>query len=392
MRIPTDLEKIIHELQTYIEKEGYRGYDPYDAMNSPLPFHLLGKYGQSLMIQSLKRMPVNLRPWLGIRKALNPKALGLFLEAYSVLYSRTGSENDRRAADHLFLRLMEMKSQGHNSLCWGYNFTWSNPQRILRSYHPSVVVTAFVGKGIYEYYRATRSLEARNALVNITRFILNDLPVTITEKGLCFSYTDILKDCCYNASLLGAEVLAKTYSLTQDDELRKKALRAADFVVAHQHPDGRWNYSIRLDSQKERGQVDFHQGFILTSLWEIIRILNVKEGPYLSAIERGGRFYKTRQFDERGCSKWRYPKRYPIDIHHQAQGIITFTALRSVDSSYYVFAERILNWTIRNMRSRQGYFYYRKYPIFTNKISYMRWGQAWMFLGLVRLLAAREGS
>jgi hypothetical protein len=45
-------------------------------------------------------------------------------------------------------------------------------------------------------------------------------------------------------------------------------------------------------------------------------------------------------------------------------------------------AERVLNWTVTNMQSPQGYFYYQKKKYFTNKIPYMRWSQAWIFYGL----------
>jgi hypothetical protein len=39
-----------------------------------------------------------------------------------------------------------------------------------------------------------------------------------------------------------------------------------------------------------------------------------------------------------------------------------------------------------HMRDQVGYFYYRKLPMGTNKISYMRWSQAWMLLALSTLL------
>jgi hypothetical protein len=34
------------------------------------------------------------------------------------------------------------------------------------------------------------------------------------------------------------------------------------------------------------------------------------------------------------------------------------------------------------MQDKEGYFYYQKRKYFTNKISYMRWTQAWMFFAL----------
>ncbi len=36
----------------------------------------------------------------------------------------------------------------------------------------------------------------------------------------------------------------------------------------------------------------------------------------------------------------------------------------------------------------KGYFYYRKYRLFINKIPYMRWGQSTMLLALINLHGA----
>jgi len=82
----------------------------------------------------------------------------------------------------------------------------------------------------------------------------------------------------------------------------------------------------------------------------------------------------------------RYPLKWPVDIHNQSQGIITFSELKFFNTDYLNFANTIAKWTIENMQDKSGYFYFRKYPYFTNKISYMRWGQAWMFLALTELL------
>jgi hypothetical protein len=41
--------------------------------------------------------------------------------------------------------------------------------------------------------------------------------------------------------------------------------------------------------------------------------------------------------------------------------------------------DKVLGWTITNMQSDTGYFYYQKKKHFTSKIPYIRWAQAWMF-------------
>jgi len=68
------------------------------------------------------------------------------------------------------------------------------------------------------------------------------------------------------------------------------------------------------------------------------------------------------------------------------QGIITFAKLKDHDINYLNFVYKIAKWTIENMQSNDGYFYYRRYKYFNNKIPYMRWGQAWMLLALSNLI------
>ncbi|WP_068320824.1 prenyltransferase/squalene oxidase repeat-containing protein [Pyrococcus kukulkanii] len=111
------------------------------------------------------------------------------------------------------------------------------------------------------------------------------------------------------------------------------------------------------------------------------------------AIEKGVDFYINRQFSPEGWSYYRYPIKYPIDIHNQAQGIITFSKLYKAfkNPRYLEFAEKIAGWTIKNMQDPTGYFYAHRWPGFVNKIPYMRWAQAWMMLALVTLLST-EGA
>ncbi len=82
------------------------------------------------------------------------------------------------------------------------------------------------------------------------------------------------------------------------------------------------------------------------------------------------------------------PLIWPVDIHNQAQGIITFAKLSKIRSEYLNFSKVIASWTIKNMQDKKGYFYYQKWPFFTNKIPYIRWSQSWMMFALATLLQA----
>lgn len=66
----------------WIMERHCRGWDPYDALASPLVRALApGRWGKVAWTQLLKRASVQLRPLLGIPKLRNPKAVALALEA-----------------------------------------------------------------------------------------------------------------------------------------------------------------------------------------------------------------------------------------------------------------------------------------------------------------------
>ncbi|MCB0848707.1 MAG: delta-aminolevulinic acid dehydratase, partial [Bacteroidetes bacterium] len=69
------LSSSLERLQSFIEHEHYKGYDPYDALKSPLfrlPFFKSNKLIRFGAQQLVKRSSLNLRPFLFVPKGLNP--------------------------------------------------------------------------------------------------------------------------------------------------------------------------------------------------------------------------------------------------------------------------------------------------------------------------------
>jgi hypothetical protein len=376
----------LQSLIEYCESENYQGFDPYDTLNAPFDFNRFGKWGPAIAIQIQKRNPVNMRPLLGIEKGFNPKGMGLFLKAYAMRYRTTGDAKDRKKAEQLFGWLDQNYSKGYSGKCWGYNFDWANPEGTLPAYTPSVVVTSFVIDGIFDYYKLTQSQQAKEAIISAAEYVRQDIPVTELSDGISFSYTHLSKGVCYNASLLAAEILARADHISGKEEHQEQIHKAVDLVLSKQKPAGEWWYSYNPETGRERQQIDFHQGFVLVSLYNINRLMKNPRSDIESAIVRGLEFYRQAQFLPNGRSMWRLPKKWPVDIHNQSQGILTFAMLKEYHPEYREFARTIARWTIDHMQDNTGYFYFRKYPVFTNKIPYMRWAQAWMMLALAKLI------
>jgi hypothetical protein len=382
-------------LLDFINSKNYKGYDPYDTLNSWIPFQWFGKWGPILAIQFQKRNPINIRPLLGIKKGYNPKAMGLFLHTYSLLYQKTNDRAYKVKADYFFNWLQNNRSKDYQGCGWGYNFPWASPVKYLKPFVPSSVVTGFVCRGILEYYKISKSVEAKALLMESSVFIGRGLGRYNDETGTCISYTPIKTDICFNASLLGAEVLALNYLINDNLGDAQIVLDAVNFVIKRQKKSGMWAYSIG-DNGKERLQTDFHQGYILESIYRLLKIFDQKPPVdnwpivreiWVNSLIIGCKYYREQQFFDDGRSLWRVPKEWPTDIHNQAQGIITFFNLKEVCPEYSSFAHTIADWTIKNMQHpRKGYFYYQKFPTHTHKIPYIRWSQAWMLLAFSYLL------
>ena len=112
-------------LISYCEKENYKGWDPYDGLNSWLTQKTpLGKsrFFRLTWIQLFKRNPLNLRPLFGI-KEYNPKGLGLFLIGYCNLYTKTNKKEYFDKIKFISNAILQLQTKGYSGAL-GYNFDW----------------------------------------------------------------------------------------------------------------------------------------------------------------------------------------------------------------------------------------------------------------------------
>ena len=370
---------VLDDLRRYVEDRDFRGYDPFDALNSPFLKALSGrsKYLKIAFTQALKRCPVNLRPLLGVEKGHNPKGLGLFLWGYARIY---GAGQDPAVLDKIraLLDLLDrMKSPGYSGNCWGYNFDWQNRGFYLPRFTPTIVNSAFIGHALLDTYRQTGLQRALDMAVPIKEFILNDIPRQREGSSFCFSYTPLDSSAVHNANLLGASLLMRLSAVSGETSLRDAALSSLAYSLKYQNEDGSWPYG----RSKMQSWIDsFHTGFNLQSLHYFLQ-----EGAdeCRSAFDRGARFYEDRFFLEDGRPKYYHDRTYPLDIHSAAQAVVSFSLFKPRDDG---LPERVVTWMVSHLRSPQGAFYYQKGRWLTNRILYMRWSQAWAFHALTSWL------
>jgi len=375
-----NIEAEITRFRSHIEACDFSGYDPYDALNSPLLRTLAcrNKYVRIAFIQVLKRLLINLRPILGIRKEHNPKGIGLFLWGYSKLYEVEHKVEYLAKIKYLLALLNQLKSQGYSGNCWGYNFDWQSREFFVPKFTPTVVNSSLIGHALIDTYQHTGIQIALDMAVSIKDFILNDLNIYEENDTLCFSYTPTDNAKIHNANLLGASLLIRLCGIVGERELEEAALRALAYAVKYQREDGSWYYG---ESGYQNWIDSFHTGFNLQSIHYFLKEGFTEECE--TCFEKGTEYYVKNFFLQDGTPKYYHDHIYPIDVHAASQAIVFFSALAP---KYDSLTERLTEWMLQNLYDPKGYFYFQKKKYYVNKIPYMRWSQAWAFHSLTSYL------
>jgi rhamnogalacturonyl hydrolase YesR len=180
----------------------------------------------------------------------------------------------------------------------------------------------------------------------------------------------------FNASLLGARLLARAYSYTKEESLKEEARKAVLFVCNHQQSNGAWAYgTLPFHSWID----NFHTGFNLECIFQYGQYTG--DETFIPFLDKGFAYYINTFFCEDGAAKYYHNKLYPVDIHSPAQLIASLVKLNRFHEHKQI-AEKVMNWTIKNMQDNEGFFYYQIKKSFSSKIPYMRWAQAWMFYAM----------
>jgi len=368
-------------LKEFCEKENFKGWDPFDGLNSKIfskvPILYNNRTARLLWIQFFKRSSLNFRKMLKVEKGYNPKGLGLFLNGYCNLYRVRPDVDVLNQIHFLANKLIVLQTKGYSGSCWGYNFDWQARAFYQPKFTPTVVATSFIASALFDAYEVTGEILYLETAISSGDFILKDLNRTYGKGGtFCFSYSPKDRSQVFNASLLGSKLLGRIYTYTQDKNILEDAMLSINYCCEAQNEDGSWSYGNLPFHQ----WIDnFHTGFNLEALCSFQRYTGIFD--FDVNIEKGLNYYLNTFFTDEGVPKYFNNKTYPVDIHSSAQLIMTLASAGKFDEKIQI-VKKVLKWTIGNMQDKQGFFYYQFRKSFTNKIPYMRWAQSWMFYAM----------
>lgn len=389
-------DSLLAKLEKKCSAEQYKGWDPYDGLNSKvfkaLPFVGRSAVARLIWIQLFKRNPINLRRLLMVPKQRNAKGIGLFLQGYCSLWRAVDADPSKAelfgSKQQLEGKITELAdwlvdnvTSGFSGAAWGYNFPWQCRREFLfPAYEPTVVATYFCAGALLDAFEISGREVYRTTALSSAEFVKKDLRRSPYGSGVIISYSRMPgNDTIYNASLLGSALLARCYSYTSDSDSLELARQSVDACCAAQADDGSWTYGVKPVT----GWIDsFHTGYNLMALSQYMKYTG--DRSYKNALEKGFNYYIKNFFLADGAPKYYHNRQYPIDIHCVGQLFVTLSDLNRLDE-YRGLVDKVMDWTERNMWSDKGYFYYQLKKGLSSRISYMRWSNAFMFAALTLL-------
>jgi hypothetical protein len=329
----------------------------------------------------MKHSPLNLRPILQVPKTHNPKAIALFLSALIKL-SSIGLVREEDLITNLVTKLRALRSWGVAHRGWGYSFPWQTRTKIVPRGAPNLVCTVFTANALLDAFERNQDPECLAMADEASDLIVHELYWTQTGYEAGFGYPlPSIREHIHNANFLGAAFLCRIHRFNGKNRCLSAAFDVARFSASKQNSDGSWFYG---ESERTRWIDNFHTGYNLVGLHEISRLGQTPE--FDLHLTKGLEYYINNFFREDGVPRYFHDRTYPIDIHCAAQSVITLLACGELNEICFPLAHRVLRWVVENMWCEKGYFFYQLHPLYKNKISYIRWSQAWMLLALSRIL------
>lgn len=391
-----EIHKQVIKLLNYIENEEYLGYDPYDFYLSPYAKY----FPKSILFLHLQKViPLNFRKILKIKKGMVTKVYALLTDSYINLYKFTQNEEYLQKAKSLYDKMMAAAIRiNDEEIGWGRNYPFKTGGEIHDNKKPLVYLNSRIGHTMINMYDITAN---ENILSDIEKVIRNLIRTgrVLKKDGYTFiGYSpDINTRLTFNVSMVAVELMMKYIDRSKNNDFMVDGHVIKDVcydiiktMIHYQEEDGSWTYGYSakgvLFSQK-----DFHQGFVIDSLYNVlpyIENIELREKA-IKAYSNGYNYLKNTQISQKGEFYWRYPKKYPIDIHNSAQGVLSLAINKEDNDSEKL--NTLTEYIFKTFwNKKKSCFYYQKWPIFTNKISYIRWCNSWMLYSLTKVLLSHK--
>lgn len=373
-----NIDKRIKAIQSYVGKNGYASFDPYDGLCTPLST-VIGRSQLGLRVwqQAIRLFPINIRPLLGIKKLVHTKTVSDFASAYSILYATNPSSDIKEAAIEQLALLAKLRIPTEIGMGWGLRFRFATryvvaDESTLNSYQTINAIHAFL-----DGYDAFQDEQYLNWATQGCEFQEKEMGYQDFGDYMVWNYWMGLDEHVYNISGLMLGVSARMYSVTKEKKYLVWTQKLHRLICKAQNSDGSWYYSNGPRGQWYDG---YHTGFILEGLSRAILYGVVDdEGDYL---QKGIKFYHEELFTPEGHAGYYSTDPYPIEVQNSAQAIQTQTFLAKLGYASVEDIVSLFTATDNALWNSNGYYNYMKRSSWTYTTPMHRWGTGPMILAL----------
>ncbi len=377
-------QALAQRLDAWGSERGWRGTDPYEGLNArrralaPLKRSPLGR---RLLIQAVKRSPLDLRRPLGIPRLASAVSAAWAISAYARNGFLAEAEAKQRMRDCLGL-LHSLRLPAFEQPSWGYQFDVETRVFFYPATTPNTIATAFAGLALLDAHASLGEPELLAEAIEVGEFFIRHVPQTEDPPGAFFGYLPGDRSPIHNSSMLVASLLARIAAETGEDRFAAPAADAVRYTTARQRPDGSWPYGERPGL----GWVDnFHSGYVLDAL-RTCADAGVAAEEAEAAWRLGIRHYRANLFLPDGTPKYYPEKTFPIDAQCVAQGIQTLAIAAPHDPGAGEQAWAVLEFALRRMTRRDGLPIFQRRRFWANRAVHARWVASPMLPALAHLL------
>jgi hypothetical protein len=362
------------------EARDWQGFDPYDALASPLLAHLTrsSPLARRLVTQANKLSPLNVRPLLLIGQRRNAASAALVAEGYLNL-ERSGDSTAALPARRWIGWLEQNALETPSGTAWGYDFDVQTRFFYYPAGTPNTIATCFALRTLLT---APPDVCPRAVVDAALRFLLERLLVEDDEAPY-FRYLEQSPALIHNANVMSASLVGEVALRHDDKHLERLALRTLDTTLRAQRPDGSWPYA----DVGGQGWIDnFHTAYVLEALARVERL-----SPSIApAIERGVAYWERHFFEEDGTPKYWPHRRWPLDAQCFAQAIDTWLAVADIVPNAVAAAQRTAEAFVRRMVRPSGLVVFQRRRLGTIAPPVTRWTAAPAFRALSHLALAED--
>ena len=378
--------EVARRLETHGAGSDWIGSDPYEGLNATRFVAPLKRTfrGRQVIIQAVKRSPLDLRRVLGIEPGQNSATLAWAVSTYSRARFLDAEEGERKLRTCL-AALERLRCTGFDEPCWGYHFDTQSRVFFYSKRDPNTIATAFAAQALLDAYDRLGEESLLLEAVGVGEFFLRHIRQTRAARGAYFGYIVGDTNAIQNANTHVCAVLARLTEHVDDDRFRRAAQEGIEYALSHQRPDGSWLYGERADLAWVDG---YHHGYVLDAL----RVCDEAgvDDRLPEAIERGLDYYERELLLADGTPKYFSHEVYPIDSQSYAQAIQTFSIAASRDPRRIEPARRVFDWTTEQMRRRDGLFRFQRRRHWSNPLPHMRWVVAALLLAVTHMSNAES--